>query len=173
MINSPEIFNLSEYLSKKLGIPFAIIQGIKMLLYSMFAFLSIDLDIIDLLKWLVILDMTTGVIKTVRIKELKFSLHRFWSGLLAKCVLVLIPVTLALVLKAFVNDASNFVDGVLKLIILTEGISVFVNLMSIHKRKEIESQDYLYLIMKMIRRFFDKRFQQILKNKYNDEENTD
>lgn len=161
-------FNLGEYLQTKLGIPIAIYQGIKMLLYSMFAFLSIDLDIIELLKWLVILDMATGVIKTVRIKELKFSLHRFWSGLLAKCVLILIPVTVALVLKAFTEDASNFVDGVLKLIILTEGISVFVNLMSIHKRKEIESQDYLYLIMKMIRRFFDKRFQQILNNKNDD-----
>lgn len=169
MKTKPEIFNLAEFFETRLGIPLAIYQGIKMLLYSMFAFLAIDINIIILLKWLIVLDMATGVIKVIRIPETKFSMKRFWSGFLAKCVLILIPVTVALVLKAFTEDASNFVDGVLKLIILSEGISVFVNLMSIHKKEEIESQDYLYLIMKMIRRFFDKRFQEILKN--NDEEN--
>ena len=169
MNNKPEIFNLAEFFETRLGTPLAIYQGIKALFYSMFAFLDIDINIIILLKWLIMLDMATGVIKTLRIPESKFSMKRFWSGLLAKCVLIFIPITVALVLKAFTEDASNFVDGVLKLIILAEGISVFVNLMSIHKRKEIESQDYLYLIMKMIRRFFDKRFQEILKN--NDEEN--
>ena len=79
MKNKPEIFNLAEFFETRLGIPLAIYQGIKMLLYSMFAFLAIDINIIILLKWLIILDMVTGVIKTLRIKGVKFSMKRYNS----------------------------------------------------------------------------------------------
>src|SRR5690625_5119474 len=107
---------------------------------------------------------------TVRIPVSKFSMKRNQFGMLTKRVLIFMSITVGLVLKAFTEDASNLVDGVLKLIILTEGISVFVNLMSIQKKEEIESQDYLYLIMKLIRRFFDNHFQKILK-KYDEKDN--
>lgn len=147
---------------KNLGIPIGIYKGIKALIYSLFIFLEIDINVFNILFILIISDMATGIIKSIRLKELKFTFSRMWSGFLAKMVLISVPMLVALIGKAFQGDFDLFLSGTIKAIILTEGISVLTNLMSIYKEKHFDNPDYLYQLMKTIRRFFDDKFKKML-----------
>lgn len=152
-----------EYISQYISIPISILKGIKVLAYSLFIFLDINIDVFNILFWLIVIDMGTGVGKTIAIKEYKFKFRTLYSGIMAKLIIILIPCVVALVLKAFTEDYDLFLNGVMKLIILTEGISIITNCMSVYKRENFQNPDYLYLLMKTIRDYFDRKFQQILK----------
>lgn len=153
---------LQDWAQKYLGIPFALFKGIKALLYALFVFIDVDINVFRTLFLLIILDLLSGIMKTWVIKGKKFKFKRFWSGIIAKLVLIIVPSVVALVLKVFTDEYRYFLDGTIKLVILTEGISVITNGMSVYKRKEYDNPDYLYVLMKTIRSYFDRQFQKLV-----------
>ena len=126
-------------------------EPIKVALYGLFAFLNVDIDVVNVIMWLMIIDTISGVIKAVIVDKIKFAFNTFYIGIMSKFVLLLIPITLALMALGVGYDFTWAVEAVIRLIILSEGISFFTNIVSIREKKVYENRDYLSIILNWVR----------------------
>jgi phage-related holin len=145
-------------------------EQIKVPLYTLFAFLQVDIDIVHIIMWLMIIDTISGIAKAVIVDKIKFTLEKFYTGIMSKFVLLLIPITLALMALGIGYDFTWAVEATLRLIILSEGISFFTNIVSIRERKVYENRDYLSIILNWVREKLISIFDSTIndKNKEND-----
>ena len=126
-------------------------EPIKVALYGLFAFLNVDIDVVNVIMWLMIIDTISGVIKAIAVDKIKFTFKKFYLGIMSKFVLLLIPITLALMALGVGYDFTWAVEAVIRLIILSEGISFFTNIVSIREKKVYENRDYLSIILNWVR----------------------
>ena len=126
-------------------------EEVKILLYMAFAFLNIDVDIAKIIFYLMMIDTFSGYIKCMVIKDMSFSFRTLYIGLLSKVVILLIPMTLALMGIGLGYDFTPVMDAVLRLVILSEGISIMTNVLSIRDKKTYENKDYLAILVRFIR----------------------
>jgi len=126
-------------------------EPIKVALYGLFAFLNVDIDVVNVIMWLMIIDTISGVIKAIAVDKIKFTFKKFYLGIMSKFVLLLIPITLALMALGIGYDFTWAVEAVIRLIILSEGISFFTNIVSIREKKVYENRDYLSIILNWVR----------------------
>jgi len=124
---------------------------IKMVIYAVFAFLQIDLDIVKILSVLMVIDTILGVIKSLYINKLQFSFKVLLWGIVSKSTILLIPMILALVALVLGFDFKWLVEIVLKILVVSEGISSITNILSIKERKNIENTDYISKLLHGIR----------------------
>jgi phage-related holin len=127
-------------------------EHIKIPLYGLFAFLNVDIDVVNVIMWLMLIDTISGVIKAVAVDKIKFTFEKFYLGIMSKFVLLLIPITLALMALGIGYDFTWAVEATLRLIILSEGISFFTNIVSIREQKVYENRDYLGIILHWVRK---------------------
>jgi phage-related holin len=137
--------NVSEWISQYW-------EQIKVPLYGLFAFLNINIDVVNVIMWLMIVDTISGVSKAVILDKVQFTFNKFYVGIMSKFVLLLIPITLALMALGIGFDFTWAVEAVMRLIILSEGISFFTNIVSIRKKKVYENKDYLGIILHWVRK---------------------
>lgn len=127
------------------------INEIKTIIYGVFIFLNIDAEVVKILMWLMMIDTVSGLIKSAVLKkEMSFSIL-FW-GLCTKMLILLIPMTLALVglgLKGY--DFTPMVDVVLKVLVVSEGFSIFGNFYSSKTKKEVKNVDIISMLLHSIR----------------------
>lgn len=124
---------------------------IKTLFYATMVYLNIDVEIGKILAVLIFLDMLTGAIKSVFLEDMKFSIDRFYGGLLKKAMLLIIIMVLALCAKGLgFDDFKLMVSTVIKIMILNEGISIFNSCRSIYDRKEHKSSDFISKLIEVI-----------------------
>lgn len=132
---------------------------IKVGIYTLFAFLNINIDIVNILCWLILIDIFTGFLKTMAVPALKFTFKELYIGLMTKLIIILIPMTLALVALGLGYDFRFIINSLLKMLIVSEGISIFTNAISVKKRRVVQNKDYLHIILVYIRnvlvKFFD------------------
>jgi len=136
--------NISEWISTYW-------EPIKVALYGLFAFLQVDIDVVNVIMWLMLIDTISGVTKAVIVDKIKFTFNTFYIGIMSKFVLLLIPITLALMALGIGYDFTWAVEVVMRLIILSEGISFFTNIVSIREKKVYENRDYLSIILNWVR----------------------
>jgi phage-related holin len=165
--------SLVVYLSKALSIPSEVWTAIKVGLYSLFAFLNVDLDVAHIIMWLMLIDTITGIIKSIVVGKLMFTFKAFYSGILTKFVLLLIPMLVSLTAMGLGYEFKWVIDSALRLIVLSESISVLTNIISIKQRRNIQNRDYLSLILNIIRGWMMSMFDAISKDKFNNDENKD
>jgi phage-related holin len=120
--------------------------------------------------WLMIIDTISGIIKAIAVDKIKFTFKIFYLGIMSKFVLLLIPITLALIALGLGYDFTWAVEATLRLIILSEGISIVTNTISIREKKVYENRDYLSIILHWVRSQLIKLFDSTIndKNKEND-----
>ena len=165
--------NLSSYVAKSLSAPVEVWTGIKISLYSAFAFLNIDLDVAYIIMWLMLVDTLTGIIKSLVVKKLKLPFAAFFTGILTKFVLLLIPMLVSLTAVGLGYEFKWVIESSLRLIVLSESISIFTNILSVKKREVIQNKDYLSLILTLIRGKLINMFEALAKDKFNNDENKD
>jgi phage-related holin len=146
-------------------------EPIKLAFYALFAFLNVDVDVVNVIMWLMIIDTISGVAKAVIVDKIKFTSNRFYLGIMSKFVLLLIPITLALMALGIGYDFTWAVDATLRLIILSEGISIVTNTISIREKKVYENRDYLSIILNWVRGELISIFDSTINDKNKDKEN--
>jgi len=129
-------------------------EYITYLTYAAFAYLSLDIDIVRILMWLMIIDTFFGAIKAVRVSKIKFSLKMMLWGILTKATILTIPMILALVALGLGYNFIWLIDIVIKILVLHEGISIITNMISIRQNKDIVNADIISVMLLKIREVF-------------------
>lgn len=124
---------------------------IKTMICTMFAFLNIDADIVKILMLLMFLDTVFGITKSIVLKK-DVTKGILFLGLLVKMVILLIPMVLALVGKGLKYDFTPIVDGVLRVLVASEGLSIFTSMYVIKTKKDVKNFDIITLLLSSIRK---------------------
>lgn len=138
-------------------------QEIKTAIYLLFVFLNIDMDIVKILSALMLIDTSLGIMKSLYLKELKFTFKKLLWGIVSKSTILLIPMLLALVSLGVGYDFKWIVDIVLKILIVSEAISSITNILSMKEKKNIENTDYVSKLLHAIRDFLKKTIEKLIK----------
>jgi hypothetical protein len=86
---------------------------------------------------------------------------------------MLIPMLVSLTAMGLGYEFKWVIESALRLIVLSESISVLTNIISIKQRRNIQNKDYLSLILNIIRGWMMSMFDAISKDKFNHDENKD
>lgn len=115
-----------------------------------FNYTWVNREVFTILSILMMLDMVTGVAKTI-VLWWKPTSERFIIGLISKCLLLLVPMVIGLIAKgAFQIDITMFVRWVLWALVLAEWYSVLQNIVSTVQKKEIKEYDAMTLVLTTI-----------------------
>lgn len=139
---------------------------IKFVIYALFVFLQIDFDVVKILSYLMISDTVLGTIKAVYVSKIKFTFRKLMWGFVSKCTVLTIPMILALVSQGVGFDFKWVVVVVLKVLIVSEGISAITNILSIKEKRQIENTDYISKLLHAIRNFYTKKINEFI-SKFN------
>ncbi|MFT5890883.1 MAG: toxin secretion/phage lysis holin [Dokdonia sp.] len=133
----------------------------KILAYSLFVYLEIDVELLKVLFCLMLIDTFLGVIKVIVLEKI-FSFKRLIQGLVSKIAILLIPISLTLMGKGLNYDFKWFVTLVIDLLIVSDGISIFSNAIAIRTKKEVKNFDALTTLLKTVRCSLIKLFTRFL-----------
>ncbi|MFK7059672.1 phage holin family protein [Flavobacterium oreochromis] len=139
------------------------INEVKILLYGVVLYLDLDIEIVKVLFFLMVIDTFLGIIKAIVLNNI-FSFKKLALGFVSKLAILLIPVALALMSKGLNYDFKWFVTIVIDLLIVSDGISIFSNIIAIKTKKEIENFDALTQLLKAIRNLLIRFFKKLLKS---------
>jgi phage-related holin len=135
-------------------------------------YLNLAQESVMILTILIVLDFTTWIIKSKRIgEEIRSKKGVLW--ILSKLLLILIPITIALVGKWVWIDLLWLVSWAFAMIIVSEWYSVISNITIIITWKKTKEEDALSIVLHHILDTFKKVLNWIIKdyNKYNDNDN--
>ncbi len=124
---------------------------IKYLLYIMFLYLNIDIDVFKILILFMALDTTVGVVKVIRIDYKSFSFSKLLWGLVSKLGILIIPLVVALLSKGVGQDMTMGVMLIVKILIVSEFISTISNLYTIKTKVVVKDIDIFTMIFKFLR----------------------
>ncbi|GGG28904.1 hypothetical protein GCM10011344_32170 [Dokdonia pacifica] len=134
---------------------------LKILIYTFFVYIDIDVELLKVLFCLILIDTFLGIVKTFVLEE-AFSFKKLILGLVSKIAVLLIPMSLALMGKGLNYDFNWFVTLVMDLLIVSDGISIFSNVIAIRTKKEVKNFDALTKLLKTIRSSLIKLFKRFL-----------
>ncbi len=118
-------------------------------------YLDLEAEVISIFAILLSIDLVTGWAKTVSLGEKPRS-RRLAKGILAKSVLLLMPIVLALGAKAIHMDATVLVYVFINALILSEVYSIIGNIYTIRTGRATEEYDVISKILKVIRTMLNR-----------------
>lgn len=137
---------------------------LKSLIYGAILFLQIEIDVALILISLMCLDTLFGMIKATLIETLTFSWKALFKGLCVKLIILLIPMTVALVAKGLgMSDFKILVAVVMKALVISEGSSIWNSFLSIKKGEEIKQTDLVAVLIERISSYFKSIFDKLTK----------
>lgn len=137
---------------------------LKALFYGALLTLQIDMDTAQILVVLMLLDTLFGMIKAALIPELTFKWKELFKGLSIKLIILLIPMTVALVAKGLgMNEFKMIVGVVIKALIIAEGISIWNSFLSIKKGEVVKQTDLVAVLIERISNYFKSIFDKLTK----------
>ena len=89
-----------------------------------------------------VIDSILGIIKALRLDE-KVSIKILVWGIITKLLLLVIPMTVALIAKGLSFDLTQFVVIIIDIIVVSEGISIITNIISIKTKQQLENTDFI------------------------------
>lgn len=128
------------------------IDELKALLYSTFIYLNLDVDVVKILLWLMLIDTVSGILKAFILSK-RFDFKVLFFGICSKLLVLLIPMVVALVGKG-ISKTYDFVivlDCILKVLVVSEGLSTITNFYVIKTKKEVKNFDVITLLLSSIR----------------------
>jgi len=135
---------------------------IKAALYSTALFLNINLEIVQILMLLMALDTIFGIVKALRLGD-QFNFGILFWGFSTKLLILIIPMVLALVGKGLGYDFTPLVDGVMKVLVLAEGFSIFTSMYVIKTKEKVKNVDVVSMLLSSIRKGFMSTINVLLK----------
>lgn len=137
---------------------------LKSLIYGAILFLQIEIDVALILITLMCLDSVFGMTKAILIDTLIFSWKELFKGICIKLVILLIPMTVALVAKGLgMNEFKILVGVVMKALIIAEGSSIWNSFLSIKKGEDIKQTDLVAVLIERISKYFKDLFDKLTK----------
>ena len=157
--------NIKQYIAAKWDSDLSSVwEEVKYLIYGLFAFLQIDIDVVFILGILMMIDTGLGIAKSVIVSKLSFTFPKLLWGLTSKAGILLIPMILALVAKGLGFDFKWLVEIVLKILVVSEAISSITNILSIKEKKHIKNEDFISKLLHAVRQFFSDTLRKIIQN---------
>jgi len=139
-------------------------KNITALFYSLTAILSINQTV---LKWFFIImlfDMVLGSIKSIVLTDLKFNAKVFFFGLMRKLTLVFLVLFVAtLGIGLGYVDMKSITTIIMRIFMISEGISVLYNVKSIMSGKESKAEDFISIFIESLIKVLGKRLEQLSK----------
>lgn len=147
------------------------LNEIKTALYSCFIFLNIDTDVVQILCYLMLIDTLSGIVKSVSLNK-RFEFKILFFGLCSKLLILLIPMVIALVGKGISKtyDFTPVLDAVLKVLVVSEGLSIITNFYVVKTGKTVKNIDIVTMLLTKIRSYM-QRFAENLINKIDHDNN--
>lgn len=121
---------------------------------SLIAFLGLDVTKLAILSLLMLFDLFTGVVKAYVSKE-DVTSRRLSAGFLSKIMMLLIPLTVALMAKGMDMDMRWFVTFTVSILIVAESYSVVGNVYTIKTGEAVKEIDAVSAIVKALSRFLE------------------
>lgn len=118
-------------------------------------FLKLDHVVLEMFALLLIIDMFTGIAKSIRL-GIKPTSKRFSVGILSKLTLILIPIILSIAAKAINVNISVIVYTAINALILNEVYSSIANIYTIRTGKVAEEFDVLSKLLSVIKNFINR-----------------
>lgn len=129
-----------------------IIEALKIGLYAFFTWVGIDIEHMQILVVLMCIDSFTGVMKTIALRNRRFSFNKLLMGLTVKFAFLLIPLAIALMAKQLGNDMALVIHIITSILTVSEGYSIFGNILSAKNKKEFNKIDAVTLVLVGLRR---------------------
>ncbi len=130
-----------------------------LMLYAPFVaiahFTGLNQVAMESLSLLIIIDLITGVLKTIRLGK-KPTSTRLANGVFSKLVLLFLPISVALAAKGLGAGFYMLVDTFLSILILSELYSITANIYTIGKKVEVEEFDVVSVLLRVIRKRINK-----------------
>lgn len=121
------------------------------IIYGVFVWLGMDVDMIKFLTWFMIGDSILGAIKYVRLGH-KFSFGKLLWGFCIKLIWLLIPMSVALLGKALkIGNFTPAVMIVIRILTANEFLSCITNMYCIKNKAEIKNVDFVSSLLKALR----------------------
>lgn len=115
-------------------------------------YLGISKESILVLTAVIVIDIITGVLKSAALRGWRsITSSKFSAGVLAKLLLILIPVTLALAGKGVGLDMALITQGSISVLILSQVYSIIGNIHSMQTLDEKNEFDAVAFIMRQLR----------------------
>lgn len=134
-----------KYYSLMLYAPFVVIAELT----------GLDAIALQCLTALIVIDLITGVTKTISIRK-KPTSTRLANGVFSKLVLLFLPVCVAIAVKGLGLDYKVLIDTTLSILILSELYSIVGNIYTIRTKKEVEEFDAVSMLLKVIRKYINR-----------------
>ena len=123
---------------------------------------GIEPKAIFILSIFMVLDVVTGVSKTIVINGLKsYRSMKLSAGVLAKCFVILVPFVVALTGHRVGADLTFIASAAVSILIFSEASSILGNIHAIHKRQETGELDAVAIIIGIFRGFVERYFESI------------
>ena len=120
-------------------------------------YLGINSESIVILAAVIVLDIITGIFKAAALGGWRsITSSRFSAGVLAKLLLILIPITLALAGKGVGMDMALIAQGAINVLILSQVYSVIGNIHAVQTKDEKNEFDAVAFIMKQLRDLLER-----------------
>ena len=137
-------------------------EFLKVIVYPVFAYLSMDIETTLLLVILMLIDSILGAMKSYRLGY-KVKRSIFWWGISTKIIFILIPVVLAMAGKTIEYDFSIIVKIVMVVMVISEVYSILGNIYSIKNKEEVEKIDAISIVIKKLRDLIKEKIYMYLK----------
>ena len=121
---------------------------------SLIAALGLDVTKFFILSFLMVLDLVTGTTKSYVRKEDTTS-RRLSAGFLSKVMVLLIPLTVAIMAKGLEVDMRWLVTFTISILIVAEAYSVVGNIYTIKTGETVKEIDAVSAIVKALGRFLE------------------
>ena len=130
----------------------------KNLLYIPALFIGFPTVKILILSYLIIIDIISGIMASYRVDGGKsITSRKMASGILAKLVVLVIPITLFILSKGLVNiDVSFLISATISGLMLAEAYSIIGNVQMVRTGKRVKEFDAINLVIQGIRSGLEK-----------------
>ena len=102
------------------------------------------------LATLLVIDFLTGLIKAYVLDKSELKSYKAISGVIAKSMIILIPIVFLVIGKQVDYDLTGMVDAIITMLVLAESYSIIANIRSIITRKKVEEIDAISFVLKKI-----------------------
>ncbi len=113
-------------------------------------YLNMDSEVFTIFSVLLVIDLVTGWFKTIALGN-KPESWRLANGIISKIVLIIVPLVLALALKALHIDGEAIFYVAIDALILSEVYSILGNAYTIRTGKYAKEYDVLSKLLRLIR----------------------
>ena len=121
-------------------------EFLKISVYPIFIYLNINTELVGILCALMLIDSILGAVKAYRIFH-RFTFKILLWGIVLKMLMLLIPITVALMGRGIGYDLVILVDMTIKLMVVGEGYSILGNMYSIRTKRELKKVDAVSMML--------------------------